>query len=682
MNRTKKKVCAVLLSLAMCGNLLLPAQAANESNVFGITFDAVLDTPSITTSSENQTVVMRVNASEGALLEGIGGEIYWDEGLELVSITNDDPRIDFTGSINLENGRIAWDGTDNLDQLENVTNIAVATFLVPANTPAGTYNVGLRDLELCQNYGDIWENAASVQATLTITDDVEVDGYTAGLVCPQSAVRVGDSVEFCVGVSHPEDNVFAAGEICLKYDSSKLSFNESGSDLGEARVQDSDGTLTLEDYGADKALGNSVYTLCFDAIQEGIAEVSLSSAAFVNKENAVKSDLLEAELSPSMISVTVDKKAYTVSLPAIFTGAQIAEDGEDYTFAQADSKNYTYGTVTATMNGSPVPVTDNIDGTYTIAQVRGNLVISGSRVEKVYDVEFVGNAAQDIVGAETKATYNKDYSFTMPSEDGWAYSLEKVTIGGVPYTGYRVENLVYTISGVAIQGDIVITVNKVATKTGVTVEGDGAGAAFGYDPVANVGEDYTLTLTPEAGYFYTVSATMSGEPVEVIDNQDNSYTVQKVNGPLVFVVDRTVIVEGVSFDEYLTLDGSVMWLIKNEISLPEDKVPTYDGNNMLWSEQYQCYCYLVIAPTLTQEEVNAKIGLKDSSPVSVDYGMDVNKTGLVDASDAQLVYNMYNAVYHDFDTDITVEKCLCADITGDGKVNVQDATAIISSLFQ
>ena len=681
MNRKLKSMAAAFVALAVGWSMMLPVSAANENNTLGITFDAELDTPSIAVSTEDQTVVMRVNASKGALLEGIAGEIFCEEPLELVSISNDDPRIDFEGSYNLENGKIAWDGTAELDQLENVTSIAVATFKVPANTPEGQYTVGLRNLELCKNYGDIWEDSASAETVLNVTESAVQEGYTAGLTCTQGAVRVGDTVDVFVGVSHSEDTAFAAGEILLTYDSDKLKLNQEMSKLGEGKVQDINGNITLEDYGSDKNFGTDVYKLVFDAVQDGTASVALTSAAFVNKENAVKSDLIPAELSPQTVSVTVNKKAYAVTLPDIFTGPDLAEDGESYTFAQADSKNYVYGTVSATMGGEAVEVTDNGDGTYTIQNVTGALEITGSRTEKTYSVTFLGNAAEDISGASDQATYNTDYTFTMPSVKGWAYNLESITIGGTPYNGYSVAEQVYTIPGAAIQGDIEITVNKAATEASVTVEGSGAGAAAGYDPIANIGEDYTLTLKPEKGYEYIVTARVEGMPVTVIDNGDNTYKVKKVSGSLVFLVERKVIVDGVTVSEYLTLDGSMMWMVRNNIQLDENKVPSYDGENMFWSDKYACYCYLVIAPTLTQEEASAKIGISDATAVSVDYGMDVNKTGVVDASDAQFVYNMYNALYSRFDADTTVEKFLRADINADSKVDVQDATAIIDSLL-
>lgn len=107
------------------------------------------------------------------------------------------------------------------------------------------------------------------------------------------------------------------------------------------------------------------------------------------------------------------------------------------------------------------------------------------------------------------------------------------------------------------------------------------------------------------------------------------------------------------------------------------------GKPMFWSEQYQTYCYLVIAETLSDEEAKAEIGIMDGEKVIINNGnnMDVNGTGILDASDAQLVYNMYNAVYNEFTSDVTMEKFLRADANGDNKVDVKDAEVIINKIL-
>lgn len=677
----KRKITALLLCLCLSLNLALPALALGESNTLGVTFNATLDQSVITTSDQDQSITLSINTSKPVTLEGIGADLYWDDALKITSISNIDSRIDLKGSYNLDNGAISWDGTDDIDQLENVSNIVTATFTVPANTPAGTYKVGLKNIELTTNYGsNIWESTAYAEATLTIVD-ASVGAYTAGVTTLTKVLSVGDTVSINIGVSHTSETVYAAAEIALTYDSEKLTFNQSKSTIGSATIKNTDGTLVLEDYGANKNTGTGVYVLAFDAVKDGTASVELTSAGFINKENAVKSDLIAATLTSTTLNLTVNKRSYDVTLSDIFTGASAVVEGENYTFTQKDKDNYTYENVKATVDNTEVAVTDNQDGTYTVANVTGKLVITGSRTPKSYDVTISGNAANEIQGAAAKATYGTAYTFTIPNVEGWAYSVDSITIGGQAYTGYSVSGNTYTIPGTAINGVIVITLNKSQTQFKVTVEGNGAGTATGYGTVAKVGESYVLTILPEKGYNYTVTAMMNGAPITLKNNADNQYTIEKVTGNIVFTIIRTVNADGISVSKYLTVDGCEMWLVKNSVTLDSGKVPTYDGNTMFWSDKYDAYCYLVLAQTLTKEDVAAKVDITDGVATKVSYDCDVNMTGLVDACDAQLVYNMYNAVYQNFDNDITVEKFLRADINGDGSVNVEDAVAIIAVIL-
>lgn len=689
MKKSLKRLLSVILCMALCAGMCVHAVAANENNTRGVTFSATLDTLTIQTSTEAQTVVMTLTASEPVAVDGIGLKVTKDSPLTIASIAGGD-EIEFTAETiaDVATGIVGW-SSPNYENVTDVTELLVVTFTVPANTPAGTYNVGVTNLELTENYGDIWENAATATASLTITDaPAAVDGYTAGISTLSNEVSVNDTVKINVAVDHSEDEYFAAGEIVLTYDSAKLTFNQTASSLGDATVSANAGTLTLEDYGTDKTFGTGVYVLAFDAIADGEAEVTLTSAAFVNMEDAEGSDLIPATITSESKSVTLTiseaTEPHTVTLPNtnIFTGPATVEDGASYTFSVADGDNYDYDTITATMGGVDVTVIDNGDGTYTIENVTGALVITGTRTEKSYGVTFEGTAAEDITDGAANATYATDYTFTMPTADGYAYSLDSITIGGTAYTGYTVANSVYTIPGSAITGAIVITVNKSATEVAVTVEGTGAGAAAGYSAAATKGQPYTLTITPESGYTYTVTATMDDVTATVVDNGNNTYTIANVTGNIKFTVVRAVATDGVtvSENEYLPLDGTNMWLVTNKIEVAEGKVPTYDGEKMFWSEKYEAYCYLVIAETLSTEAAKAKVGIAEGTVVAVNYGMDVNMTGKVDASDAQLTYNMYNVMYSDF-TEVSMEKFLRADVNGDSVINTQDAAAIIAAIL-
>lgn len=683
MRNKVQRAFSLLLAMALTVAFSLPTFAADETNTLGVLYSAVLNNETLNVSDQDQTVQMTLKTNKAVTLDGMGLTIVYDAPIELVKIEGGD-KIDIKASnYNMANGKVSW-SSDDAENLNDITELLKVTFKVPAGTEAGSYRVGVKELELTKDYGTIWEPEASAAATLTVVGDVHTEGYTAGLNTLNKEIHVDETVDVNIGVSNPDAATFAAGEVKVQFDVDKLTFNRDESVVGNATVKEENGIITLEDYGENKNFGTGVYTLNFTAKADGDAAITLLSAAFVNKENAAKSDLIAAALNPNVLSISVKKKVYNVTLPEIFTGSATVEDGSDYTFAKsADSANYDYSTVSATVNGVEAEVVANEDGTYTIANVTGEVVVTGTRTAKVYNVTFAGNAAEDVVGAANKATYNEDYQFTIPAAKDWAYKLESIVIGGKSYSGYSVADSVCTIPGAAITGDIEITVTKSETIVSVTVEGTGAGAAEGYDSEAKVGEDYVLTITPEAGYTYTVTATMGGSTVEVINNGDNTYTVKKVTAALVFTVNHNAILDGVAVEDYLTLNGTKMWLVKNNTTLAEGKVSSYAGKPMFWSEQYQTYCYLVIAETLSDEEAKAEIGIMDGEKVIIDNGnnMDVNGTGILDASDAQLVYNMYNAVYNEFTSDVTMEKFLRADANGDNKVDVKDAEVIINKIL-
>ena len=679
-----KRFLSLTLATALSVCVSMTTFAENENNTLGVTFNASLSQSTLTESDQDQSVTLYVNASAPVTLNGMQMQLVQGTPLKVTAIAGGDNQIQLTRqNYNLSNGMITW-RTDDVENIAGVTDLVVATVKVPANAPAGTYKIGAKNFELTNvedgNYAHVWENKAAAYTTLTINAK-PADGYTTGVTTLNGTPTLGDTVLVNINASHTTDKTFAAAELAVQYDSSKLLFKKDASTLGEATVKEENGTIKIEDYGEEKNLGNGIYVLAFETKGIGATDVTLTAAAFVNKADAVKKDLIKAGISGASVNFVIARQTYQVTLPDFFTGNSTVTDGDDYTFTQVDKEHYTYTNVKATVNGGAVEVIDNCDGTYTVENVTGPLVITGTRTAKSYDVTFAGDAKDDIVGAAATATYLENYSFTMPTVEGWAYTVDEITIGGVKYTNYAREGAVYTIPGADVTGDIQITVSKSATIANVTVEGNGAGAAEGYEKTVGIGEDYTLKLRTEEGYIYTVEATIDGKPVDVTKNDDGTYTVQNVTGKLAFKVTRTVVTDDVTVSKYVAVDSTNVWLIQKRTAGADGTIPAYDNAEMFWSDKYQAYCYLVIAPEFTRDEAVQKISIATGSKNAVVYDGDVNMTKKVDASDAQLTYNLYNAEYKEFTDDMTMEKFLRADVNGDAKVDVEDAAAIIAQLL-
>ncbi len=526
-------------------------------------------------------------------------------------------------------------------------------------------------------------NDSLLYATIHYNSDSIPAAYPYMATLSSSVSEVVVENPFSVSLNVTGDGTYAdfsAAEIELAY-SGNISFVEGSSTLNGATVSVENGTIKLVDNGEPQTLGDGVYTLAFTADAAGSGTVSLSSAAFGTAEEAETKDLVEAVCDTTPLNITIKPQVYNVTLPPIFAGSGTVQHGESYSFQPetVTGAYYDYAEPTATMGGNPASVTDNGDGTWTVDNVTGTLEISGTRTPKQYEVTIQGEAS-------AQATYGTDYTFTLPAdveagqEKGYTYALESVTIGGAAYSGYTTEDSkTYTIPGTDITGAIEVTYTETEldpNKFTVNVSGNAAGNAEGaFSELVNKGDSFTLILNPEDGYEYTVTA--EGYEVFVVGNE---YTIYNLTGNVDFVITKSVIIDNVSMDAYVTLDGTNMWLIKNETAKLDGRVYTCKGENMVWSEAYNAYCILVISPD-KQEPTADDFAIIPGTVEELAKSKDINMTGTVDANDAQLVYNIYMAKYADFTENVTMQKFLLADVNGDNKVDVEDATAIVSDLL-
>ena len=692
MKKLYKQVLTWILCFTLCLGSAVAVHAANESNNLGKTFYVELDSPTITASTQDQTVIMRLKANNPVDVDGMAFTVSQDEALEFTAVSGGTGIGAFAeADVNLETGYAAWGSSDS-ENVTGVTELAVITFTVLANTPAGSYTVGITDLELTKDYGTVWEETASATTTLTVTEASAAEGYTAGISTENVTVEKGTEVSIQVSADHATDAVFNADEIVVSYDSAKLTFDQTASTLGTAKVDSTtSGKLTITNYGDDRNFGD-IYTLVFDTIATGTATVKLDSAGFINKAGASQSDLLAAAINPGTVNLTINEAQFNVTLPealaGMIEGNTKVEAGSTYEFKVLNT-NYTYE-FSATMGDQSVAVTSTDGVNFIVDQaINADLAINlVSKTPKSYGVTFDGNGAGDVTAADgfavgANATYDTDYVFKINAASGYGYQVS-MTINGENYTGYTVstEGNVYTIPGGAITGAVVVTVEKTQGAFTVSVTGDGAGIADGYTTTAEADKAYVLTVVPEAGYLYTVTATMGGNTIELTANEGKTtYTTPAVTGDLVFKIDRTVDTSDVAVSDKVNVNNETVFAVRYKTKLADNKVPTYNGNAMYWSENHQEYIYLTIAGTLSEDEAKAVIGIADGTPVTVADSSDVNGSGKLDASDAQYVWNMYNAQYSAFTEDVTMIDFIKADRNADYKIDTEDAAYIVNEIL-
>ena len=652
-----KKQVSVLLCFFLLISILTPFPIHGEDDVP----TATLSPTYLIKSDQAQTVTMNVRLPATTQCKEFSCNIITDNGIEIVSISEE-----LTGSGTEISGSISTD-----DISDEYTNMCTVTYRVPANT-AGTFALGVKAVQLLNAQNKYYLENGEALVTLTVYNraaDAPAQGYTASLNGSTGAL-VGADVVYNIDVT---GDSYASAQITLEYDTQLLTFDEDKSADGASA---SGGVVTIVDYGMEKTTPKR-YTVTFTAAKNGTAEVRLTSAAFGTSDTAVSGDLKPATITLDKIETVINKATLPVTLPENVQGETTVSYGSNYTFKPIfdEPDKYDYK-VSATMDGVPVEVINHEDGTYSVASVIGDLVITITQTIKKYTVTFHSDSVKVPLPANEEVEHGATYTFTMPVETGYILNVTEVTINEQAYEwSDPVDNKV-TIPGTAVTGNIVIQIERVGAT--VTVGGSGK-ADMTYAQTADIGEDYTFTLKKAVGYDYNVAILMGGTTVTPVVSGDQ-YTIKNVNSPIVITVEKSINTENTKVSEYIKLDGASVWLVEKQCAKLTDSVYLYNGTEMIWSEAYDAYCCLVISAT--EPEVNEEtLTLATGTAETLNSSNDVNRTGKVDANDAQLVYDLYNKKYTDFSR-VSMEKFLLADTNHDRAVTVTDTMAIINEIVR
>lgn len=484
----------------------------------------------------------------------------------------------------------------------------------------------------------------------------------------------------------------------FSYDAEKLDFANAAignSSETPAIINDNSdaGLLTIGGYGEVRS--DRFITLNFTVKAAGEATVKLVKAQMDVRANAAKDAQTASVPAGQSDTVTILCGGFPVKLPKCATGAAYVTANGDYTFT-ADP-GYDYG-FSATVNNEKVDIINNRDGSYTIKNVTGELVISANSTPtvKTYEVTVEGDGYGD-VSASTSATHGQNYTFTVTQAANYDYAVA-VTVNGLPVTctvnssGSSVYT--YTIPAKSVTGPVVITVKK-APQSGTTqivLAGSGAADVWGDVTSYTVksGEAFTFGINHQKGFDYTVTVMAGEETLTLQRNAENAstYTIPAnyITGGIIMVTITKTAQLALTVDaaEYVKLiNGNAVWLITAapKTKLPATKSLYYGDTAMFWSEKYEAYAWLLVGKGTAADiaaAAKSAISVKGNSTVSVSYSGDVNGTGHIDINDAQYIYDLYNAKHSALD----MEKFLRCDVNSDREVNVEDVRMVVSLLLR
>lgn len=681
-----KKLISVLLTLAMVLSLVPAVFAADEPT---ITMSA--DKTSV---APGETVTLTLSLDKDTVVDGAGFKIDFDkDAYEYVKKVPD--TFDDTTNENVANEK-GWVRAVYLNTKPSkpttwsAGKLDTFTFKAKegANTSTATFKLTIENLEKYNpddpaNNIKVAHNVVGSELTIPV-ETPEAKGYTVSLG-ENKTVASGQIVEIPVTIGNTAgETTYNAFDMKFSYDNTVLKLDMEKTNTEGYRVYPLSSTVRVQRYGKAAELGQAL-TLRFIAVGQGSGEVKVMSACVDTNANAIEFDAPDAIVLNETTTITVS--GYTVDLSDDFTRTDaegsVIEAGGNLTFVPKDP-NYDY-TVTVTVGGEEVTPTIGEDGTYTVPNVNGNVVVKSEKTPKSFNVTL----GDDTTG-ETTATYTKGYTFKLTPAAGYVYNVA-VTIGGKDYTGFAAQanddgTTTYTIPGADVTGDIVINSNKTEKQPEtftVKFEGTGAGDAKGKSTVQEK-TDYTFTVDKKANFEYTITATMGGKNVTITEGADNTYTIAKVTGDLVITIEKkSTLTMEVAVSEYVQMDNKTVFLVTVTGTPEEGKAFAYGEDVMYKTTAYgeNVYSWLVIVnkgETFDKATAAAKITQASATAEEVTQSYDVNETNLVDINDAQLTYDIYSGKYTDFEK-VSVRKFLRADVTSDKVVNSADAVAVIAN---
>lgn len=565
----------------------------------------------------------------------------------------------------------------------NAGKIATVTFTATENITAENARIEVKT-EALPDYDTLKDN--DVKLTGNIIDvtvkSSEAKGYTVSMGADKQ-VASGQIVEIPVAIGNNDGKTtYSAYDMTFSFDPAILTLNMEATSIEGYRVIPGSGTVRIVRYGKAAELGDAL-TLNFTAAGQGQSAVKVTAAYVDTNTNAIELDAPAAIVLNGTTTVTVS--GYTVDLPDDFkrTDAEgsVIKAGGNLTFVPKDP-NYDY-TVTVTVGGETVTPTIDANGTYTVPNVNGNVVVTSSKTAKTFNVTL----GDDTTG-EATATYMKDYTFKLTPATGYTYNMT-VTIGGKVCTGFAAQKnddgtTTYTIPGADVTGDIVINSNKQVKPLEtyqVSFAGNGAGEATGESTVQEKA-NYTFTVAKQENFEYTITATMGGKDVTVTEGANNTYTISNVTGDLVITIEKkSTLTMEVAVSEYVQMDNKTVFLVTVTGTPEEGKAFAYGDNVMYKTTAYgeNVYSWLVIVDkgeAFDKAMAEANITQASATAEEVKQSYDVNETNLVDINDAQLTYDIYSGKYTDFEK-VSVRKFLRADVNLDKAVNSADAVAVV-----
>ena len=318
---------------------------------------------------------------------------------------------------------------------------------------------------LPETFGDVKEGETSFEATFTKT-------YTLTITQPTE----GGTISATVGETPVEDEVAEGATVILKatpaegYEFVEWFVTKSDGDEGE--------TVEVTDNAFTMPASDVTVTATFKAIEYTITISETTNG-----------------------TVTADKEKANI--------------GEEVTLTVTPDAGYELADLTVKSVEATITVTDN-----KFTMPAGDVVVTATFQAIDYTITISETTNGAVTADKEKANIGEEVTLTITPNAG--YELADLTVKSVEATITVTDNK-FTMPA----GDVVVTATFQAIDYSVTISEAPNGTVTADKETANIGEEVTLTVTPNAGYELADLTVKSGETTITVT--DNKFTMPADN---------------------------------------------------------------------------------------------------------------------------------------------------------
>lgn len=697
-----KKAISLFLVLVMVTSILSVNALAMEHDSYA------LNGASVTVDgSEDVTVDVTFKKASGtALLRAFGGYFSLSETeesssyLALTALTPGSTEVNInpvTQENDVVSGHISWTEVEGVAIEENAP-IWTATYTVNKNTPTGEYTVSLTQLAFVDDafLGDGLDSLSGQTYTATINvtyKDSSVASTGAALSAESLELTEGGTATLTASLL-PEDTTEKISGIVWTSSNADAATVEGGVvtavAAGETTITAKVTTSAGAEYNAactvtvtEAVAPASSYTVTIADATDGTARVHAGDTV------AMDVKVTGGSFNAYDIYVIYDTDAFTYADDTQNIGEihiqnidkTIREDGTSVAALSFTARDVEK-TTTGDFGFQSAVVQSPADADNDAAQAA--IVTDSVTVVKQYTVTFQDKDGNDIEGAVCTVDDGASVTIVPDAPEVDNYTFDSWYVGGKSYTADEIKEQVVTAD---------VTYQAVYAPNTYTVTlGDGLTDANGNTGgiTATYGEDFTGKITDiENGYSYTVTYQVgeNGEKkTAALNTETGAFTIPGADITDKLTVSVTKALDGITVtahDDFIT--GYT--LIEVAVTGTGAGNYSYGGHDMYYvaaaaNGNYGSYVYLI------QGEADSdKVQISENAriEISTDKVNDVNMTGVVDFSDANAAFCIYNQVdvwslESEKPVDNLIEKIIRADVNRDYVVNSADVDAILNAI--